>query len=111
MEHVFIIQYVAFLFFLVFVFGVGAPAFMSGLPSAPTIPEKPEAPAETWWGKITATISNWVGYIVYVIKYIGYFFTLMFVTATAEFSYVGLLVLIPIIVGLIWVVLAMIRGK
>jgi len=108
--HAFIIQYTAFLFFMVFVFGIGAPAFITGLPSPPVIPEKPDAPAETWWGKVTATVSNWVGYIVYVVKYVGYYFSLMLVTATGKFSYVGLLVLVPIIIGLIWTVLQIIRG-
>lgn len=106
-SHVFIIQYLSFLFFLVFIFGLGAPTFITGLPDAPTPPEPPEVVEDQpWW----QTIANFVGDVVYVFKYVGYFFSIMLVTATPQFGFVGLLVILPALVGLIWTILALIRG-
>jgi len=110
-SHTFIIQYVAFLFFLAFIFSLGAPAFLENLPEPPEIPEPPEKAKEmAWWEKIASWLMHKVDYLIYVFKYIAYFFTLMGVTAKPEYGYVGMVVLVPMIVGLIWVVLKLIRG-
>jgi len=93
----FLLAYSVLLFFITFMVSVGSPNFMTGV-SAPTPPSFPDT---SGWTAIF-TISLWA------IQNFVYFFQLMSVSSTI--GIVGSVLLAPLIVVLLYIVLAFIRG-
>ena len=93
----FLFVYLVFLFFTVFMVGLGAPAFISEAQSL-TPPSPPDTSGWTaifnivWWA-----ISN-----------IGYFFSLMTISSTIRA--IGLILITPAVIIIFWMIIGMFRG-
>lgn len=88
----FILFYSLFLGFVVQLSSMAGAAIIKNAPPPPTIPPEPTV----------------LDYIVYPILNLGYFFRLMGVST--DFMLFGTLVLTPLIVGLIYLIIELVRG-
>lgn len=93
----YVITYLFFLFFIAFMVSMGSPLFL-GEVGAFTPPDPPDT---SGWGAI-------INVVVWSVQNIAFFFRLMGISTTVR--WVGILILSPLILGMFWVLLSLIRG-
>lgn len=103
----FLYEYAIFLFFIVFILGLGASKYLGGNIGNLTPPTPPIAPDPSGNGLI-----DWLTGVsasgIYFISNIGFFFTLM--TVDVGVAWIGTLIFSPAIILLIYGFLKLIRG-
>lgn len=103
----FIYKYALFLFFIIFIIGLGAGTYFSG--NIENLhPPSPLPPSNTGDGFLD-WLTNTGNSFTYFIENIGFFFTLMSVDAGV--GWMGTLIFSPAIVFLAWGILKLIRGN
>lgn len=101
----FILAYAVMVFFIgyLFIIGVGLiPEFAENIPEPPTPPEPPET------GGILGSLTAFANTVYYFFQNIGYFFSFLFFTSGYE--WLRMMFITPIVVGMILIILALVRG-